>query len=913
MPGTSSSQNMEPSKDVASEAPIEDAASSLRAAALLTLKKSNKRRKVDSDHAQSSVLLTRAAVVDNSVQLDYGQDDGDTDISSSPLEKSSSLKQSPPSSKISEADMEDGQVREEGEISDSEETALKGAANAQSKVTTPLPTSKRRTPPTTSQDNKLPSSTLVPKAESSSHSLLDRISAVPPPSSKSPQRVEGTHEERSYFIDVEHVRPGLELNQAQYDTAKDIVLDLLGWGVTPEYLVDCGLSREIVFYVFSELNLRLPKNFNSEGIIPYTPSTLKSLLRVPDRGPSGLGFDSDTQRFLGHPSLPPKPSSSGEDYPGDVPKPTEPSTDAAGAAALHVMERQRRQELLARKAVQASRKIRNIDTATSSTSKFMDSDNKDVEMIPPAPSESVDDFLRTIEPVGSGKMDIDEVPGLDSASTHVDVAQQEDPIDRMVESPSNQTSFPLQAEEQPASSVASTLEQEFRRSSSSEDISGASNGQARRNGKRPVAADFVDFETGPRDRNGSGLKRKTGSFASINSMRRCVIDLSDSEGEKDGEDVQMKPFPGPSGSNRYSTPPSTFAAITTPEYRTMSPAALAAKELEIQKMRQMIAEREQGRRMKLLKLEAMSNFDNITVKQEEDSLVIPVTESPSTEYTVTPSTVSSTAAIDNNSMNHETLVTPSAEGQDAERFIDPGNQQAAIATENLESIPPAEAVDVDLRSSSSAQTTPDLSPHRQRPEERAQQLDMHEKDASTYISIFDSYPLLRIRPRPIFEREDGTIAMDHFSSSLSGPYSHYISYPSLSSFSSSASSFVSLLSALHPLRLATVSQLLDPYKRICQFEVPGGGFCRDSSCEDLHISRIAGTSTGPVIAEPSDQDTAKYLSRALPNLWTTAYGSSLSSRIMAELTDVRVNHPAITLEERVTRVFERLKPHPPTS
>ncbi|KAJ3995701.1 hypothetical protein F5050DRAFT_254930 [Lentinula boryana] len=237
----------------------------------------------------------------------------------------------------------------------------------------------------------------------------------------------------------------------------------------------------------------------------------------------------------------------------------------------------------------------------------------------------------------------------------------------------------------------------------------------------------------------------------------------------------------------------------------------------------------------------------------------------------------------------------------------------AIAIENFESIPPAEAVDVDLRSSSSAQTTPDLSPHRQRPEGRALQPDMHEQDASTYISIFDSYPLLRLRPRPILEREAGTIAIDRFSSSLSGPYSSHISGPSLSSFSSSASPFASLLSALHSLRLATVSQLLDPYKRICQFEVPGGGFCRDLSCEDFHISRIAGTSTGPVIAEPSDQDTAKYLSSALPNRWTTAYGSSLSSRIMAELEDVRVNHPTITLEERVTRVFEILKPHPPTS
>ena len=61
------------------------------------------------------------------------------------------------------------------------------------------------------------------------------------------------------------------MTQAQYDAAKDIVLDLLGWGVPPDYLVSCGVSREIMFYVFTELNLRLPSNFDATGIPPYPP------------------------------------------------------------------------------------------------------------------------------------------------------------------------------------------------------------------------------------------------------------------------------------------------------------------------------------------------------------------------------------------------------------------------------------------------------------------------------------------------------------------------------------------------------------------------------------------------------------------------------------------------------------------
>jgi len=54
----------------------------------------------------------------------------------------------------------------------------------------------------------------------------------------------------------------------QLDQAKDIVLDLLGWGVTPEYLVECGVSSQILYTIFSDLRLRLPKNiFVGSGVV----------------------------------------------------------------------------------------------------------------------------------------------------------------------------------------------------------------------------------------------------------------------------------------------------------------------------------------------------------------------------------------------------------------------------------------------------------------------------------------------------------------------------------------------------------------------------------------------------------------------------------------------------------------------
>lgn len=61
----------------------------------------------------------------------------------------------------------------------------------------------------------------------------------------------------------------LAVTQRQYDTAKEVVLDILGYGVPPEYLIDCGMSKEIIYYVFTELNLRLPSNLDTAGIPPY--------------------------------------------------------------------------------------------------------------------------------------------------------------------------------------------------------------------------------------------------------------------------------------------------------------------------------------------------------------------------------------------------------------------------------------------------------------------------------------------------------------------------------------------------------------------------------------------------------------------------------------------------------------------
>lgn len=452
------------------------------------------------------------------------------------------------------------------------------------------------------------------------------------------------------------------MNQSQYDTAKDIVLDLLGWGVQPEYLVDCGLSREIVYYVFSELQLRLPSNLDIVGIIPYTPDTLIPLSLTHAREASG-----GPRSLQGHPSLPRKPSvldlagpshsrRSLSQPPASPRAPTPiksaPSPPTTPASSLNDIERQRRQELLARKAVQASRRQKASHVASSDASVLVEpteqtsfSREEDVEMGAVIPTETVEDFLKTIPAPAedSGErsksstpesklppthssvdaMDVDEIPGLGGSQARrppdslFDASSQNQAstyADQLVISPATDTFGPSQTQDPPPSSTESNnssyiVEQgSFSSLSSGEQLS-QSQTISRRGIKRPVAADFVDFGSRAVESSASLpnlIRRKTASFASLGGHRRCVIDLSDSEGEGTGGDD----YPMRDSTNGYAAPAGRYSSVgnggwATPpnsarSTRAMSPATLVEKEEEIRKMKDLIAQREQNRLKKLV-------------------------------------------------------------------------------------------------------------------------------------------------------------------------------------------------------------------------------------------------------------------------------------------------------------------------
>lgn len=141
----------------------------------------------------------------------------------------------------------------------------------------------------------------------------------------------------------------------------------------------------------------------------------------------------------------------------------------------------------------------------------------------------------------------------------------------------------------------------------------------------------------------------------------------------------------------------------------------------------------------------------------------------------------------------------------------------------------------------------------------------HNEGFTRYNSLFKFYPLLGPRSRPgrhsssslqtsssLYSLVPSSDSPPSLRASLTFSSSECLSSPTslLSSFPSALAPAYSTFPNLKPLRLATVSKLLDPLKPICQYEVPGGGICRDAGCADIHLDLLTGhDGTGGV--EPS--------------------------------------------------------------
>lgn len=464
------------------------------------------------------------------------------------------------------------------------------------------------------------------------------------------------------------------VNMEQFNLVKELILDLLGWGVSPEYLVDCGLTREAVFYAFSELNLRLPSNLDVSGLCPF-PS-------FPSAQSRGISSHSQNWTSSDTPPLVPKldrpaapaevarrPSVSHTLPPKPIAAPVSPtsstfpsSNGATSGPNLSDMEAQRRQELLARKAVLASRRKKPV----SSTAISKSFDPSAMNDQPDAPNEepmrlvssdTVDSFLNSM--LGSAStlpaasathspeipavahraadltrspstslIDFDQVdpsssmthaygvpesgmelPGVPNERVVVDFSSQRPVIDRRGSGSSGNT--PLQ-------SSFSTTPASSRRSTTPNTTASYITANAKRGTKRPVAMDFVDegpMSSGPVALHHS--RRKPTSFAGLsqNIARKCVIEFSDSE--DDGDEGTSFKFQDANPSitvrepiaNRSETPTirppsaripnSATTPAASPKTPEIAPSSLLEKEEQIKRMREMIQNRERERLRRL--------------------------------------------------------------------------------------------------------------------------------------------------------------------------------------------------------------------------------------------------------------------------------------------------------------------------
>ncbi|KAF6757420.1 hypothetical protein DFP72DRAFT_233999 [Ephemerocybe angulata] len=570
-----------------------DSPSSLRALALSTLK--SKRRK---PVAPTQLPVIKAPVTrphlppipqPDAMQLDYGEDESSAGTKTKPIQSAP-----PPSDG-------DIQMLEEGEITDEESPTESQSTNLPSPIVfDALP----RRPSTQQMLTTTPS---APLATGGGLSLLARITDAPKVllessvASFTPEWPNSPPPPPPRIINDHQVRPNVLMTQSQYDTAKDLVLDLLGWGVAPDYLLQCGLSRELIYYVFTELNLRLPTSLDTTGLLPYNPETVKDFTFI-DPGPS-LRERIRSESIASTPA-PPSP----EQIPAtqiEIPRPHPSQGD------LHDIEKQRRQELVARKAVQASRKARKALA------------NKTPPPTPEIQVEHVDNFLKTITPsLASAETNLGAPMQVDKPEVvqrhpvdppHFSAVQNATPlITASAPPPSGSLEIqpkPNPTEAPPSSTDSMTTSFTSVMRLSPEAMSGNSvpvqHIQNRRGMKRPVASDFVDLEmsfqsssrsdsvVNQQSSSGSLQRRRTTTANSFVNVKpaNLVIHITDSEGEDEVSPASPAarasvPFAlptRPSISNRFQPPSRPSGSGTS------TPSKLAETEKEIEKLKLAIA------------------------------------------------------------------------------------------------------------------------------------------------------------------------------------------------------------------------------------------------------------------------------------------------------------------------------------
>ncbi|ELU43951.1 hypothetical protein AG1IA_02022 [Rhizoctonia solani AG-1 IA] len=130
-------------------------------------------------------------------------------------------------------------------------------------VTPAVDTSDPQNNPTDTEDGEIPESSQ--EGEPGGVRSAERDTREKTPRPLSDVEIRSTSIPRT-TESLKNVRPGLDMTSQDLAEAKHLILDLLGLGVTPEYLVDCGVSPQCLAVCFYELNLRFPLNLDRRQI-----------------------------------------------------------------------------------------------------------------------------------------------------------------------------------------------------------------------------------------------------------------------------------------------------------------------------------------------------------------------------------------------------------------------------------------------------------------------------------------------------------------------------------------------------------------------------------------------------------------------------------------------------------------------
>ncbi|KAF5384225.1 hypothetical protein D9615_003445 [Tricholomella constricta] len=152
---------------------------------------------------------------------------------------------------------------EEGEITEEEAKSEESRDTVTIGTETSMPTPSAEMVPET-----LPQ-IMVTEPEAAHPLSATAIENAEPPAARTPLEAEQVNPDIGLSCAAATAEPDSRtprtLSPEELELAKNIVLDLLGWGVQPEYLVECGVSSHAIYRIFTDLHLRLPSNLSYLG------------------------------------------------------------------------------------------------------------------------------------------------------------------------------------------------------------------------------------------------------------------------------------------------------------------------------------------------------------------------------------------------------------------------------------------------------------------------------------------------------------------------------------------------------------------------------------------------------------------------------------------------------------------------